>query len=224
MIRRAFTLIEMLVVIAITSGLISILIPALNRAREQAQIVVVNSDLRQISLALTMYHDDHKKYPPTREDCNTGLLGDHLYQLPTQLADGHYLPRASRFEAMTTPIEDPFNRGRTYKYRAPGECIRDRNIIHRRIRSRVWAPNGFPGASSIDSEEGQWYDSQDDTPVQWVLFSVGPRFDQDWVHNEFSNRFPVPYESWYNLRQKKGFIVRLRLNNGSEIGSFQGHP
>jgi prepilin-type N-terminal cleavage/methylation domain-containing protein len=58
-----FTLIELLVVIAIIALLASITIASVNRARMKARDAVRKSDLRQISLALSMYYQTYGRYP-----------------------------------------------------------------------------------------------------------------------------------------------------------------
>jgi len=60
----AFTLVELLVVIGIIAVLISILIPTLNRAREQSQRVACASNLRQVGNYLAMYNNDFKGAMP----------------------------------------------------------------------------------------------------------------------------------------------------------------
>ena len=59
--RTAFTLIELIVVVAIVALLVAILLPSLSKAREQARMVTCKSNLHQIGTAITTYaHRDGK--------------------------------------------------------------------------------------------------------------------------------------------------------------------
>ena len=61
--RTGFTLVEILVVIAIMALLLAIMIPALQKAREQAKAVVCASNISQLSKALLIYENSYGSFP-----------------------------------------------------------------------------------------------------------------------------------------------------------------
>ncbi|HSI33567.1 MAG: type II secretion system protein [Phycisphaerae bacterium] len=80
---RAFTLVELLVVIGIIALLISILLPSLSKARRQALDAKCKSNMRSIGQSYLMYANDNKGKLP--QHVQTG--GSWLWDVPTQTRD-----------------------------------------------------------------------------------------------------------------------------------------
>lgn len=83
-----FTLVELLVVIGIIALLISVLLPALQKARQAANLVRCGSNLRQIGMAVQIYANANDDYAPWATA--PAILGT----LPNGLPGGAYLERA----------------------------------------------------------------------------------------------------------------------------------
>lgn len=70
--RRAFTLVELLVVMAIVGLLGALLLPSLSKAGERARVTACRSNLRQVGIALRLYLDDHGNRFPTMQNRSRG--------------------------------------------------------------------------------------------------------------------------------------------------------
>ncbi|HWV98399.1 MAG TPA: type II secretion system protein [Candidatus Acidoferrum sp.] len=77
--RAGFTLLELLVVIALIGILASVLLPALSRAKAKGQDAACKNHLRQIGIALAMYVSDHNRYPSLGDWDTLQLWMDRLH-------------------------------------------------------------------------------------------------------------------------------------------------
>lgn len=62
--RRGFTIVELVVVIAIVATLICLMVPGVQQARQAARAATCRANLKHIGVALLEYHEAHKVFPP----------------------------------------------------------------------------------------------------------------------------------------------------------------
>ena len=107
-----FTLVELLVAIAMIGLLVSILAPSLMHARVLARMAKAHAELRGITTALNLYREGSAgELPPTRFSCSSRTA----YELPVELSAAGLLPggRVNGVEAAEMP--DAFQPGQSYQ-------------------------------------------------------------------------------------------------------------
>jgi prepilin-type N-terminal cleavage/methylation domain-containing protein len=219
--RSAFTLIELLVVVAMIALLIAILIPSLSKARLRSRLVIVHSDLRQITMAVDAYMMEHKDHaPPTRQSCGTNIL----YQLPMELAVKKYLPK-SPDNLKRSYWEDPFYPGQTYRYKAPGPVWQNGTLMDFpdstwRPRSKIWVPDDAPKCLS---ENGEFYSdrtTEPPSPARYAVWSIGPDMNSSKLPRVEDGSvdesvIPLPRKYWFtNDGVVAGLIVHFKMRTG----------
>jgi type II secretion system protein G len=100
---RAFTLIELLIVVAIIAILAAIALPNFLEAQTRAKVARVHADLRTLIGAIEAYRVDHNRYPP---HSGTGLCVDHPFTHPVSQ---RLIPLTTPVAHITSIPQDPYS-------------------------------------------------------------------------------------------------------------------
>lgn len=129
--RRAFTLVEVLVVIAIIAVLVGLLLPTMRGARERARSVACLSNLRQLAVAAHSYSAQHRgSYPPARWGADSWdfsiIAGKAVPGLLWRGQVDMRIQQCPSFEGKSNTLFDPFtgyNYNTSYIGHGQGESI-----------------------------------------------------------------------------------------------------
>ena len=164
---RGFTLIELLVVIAIVGVLASVLLPALNRAKQQGQKIACVSNLRQLQLAWQLYTDDHNGWLPRNSFSQEAGRFDFAYSWTSGWLD--YSDNNPDNTNSWIMLNNPFGSIGAYTqnpgiYKCPSDKSWAMNGGERHNRVRSYAMNSLLGSSQ--------YVYQSRTAPYWVYWKM----------------------------------------------------
>jgi type II secretion system protein G len=182
---KAFTLIELLIVVAIIAILAAIAVPNFLEAQTRAKVSRVRADMRSLSTAMEAYAVDNNRYPiPSDTDGNF---------IPDPVTATLVNPFETRVPILiTTPIayissrpDDPFAQGRAFENRLYHTVIREYvNIRDQNAPAFNWAfiytrffrqLTGRPAPQPIEYFFVSWGpDRKHDADVPHVVAPVGP--------------------------------------------------
>jgi prepilin-type N-terminal cleavage/methylation domain-containing protein len=127
--KHAFTLIELLIVIAIVAILAALLLPALSRSKEKARRTLCQNNLRQLVLALDMYGEEYNRYPPC--SCTYLVPGEQLVCLWNAYLLSYVVNNSKVFDCPSFPAS--FNWTTTAAangYRYPSNIVGNRPFCY----------------------------------------------------------------------------------------------
>ena len=137
-IRRGFTLVELLVVVAIIGILVGLLMPAVQAAREASRRIQCSNNVKQLALATHNHHDVRKAFPPILTTGSSGATysTQHswiAYTLP-------YIEQSNVWTKIYFPsrkVDDPYYTTSNVDNSALGNSIDQNNLT----ASQAWIPS-----------------------------------------------------------------------------------
>jgi general secretion pathway protein G len=135
--QRGFTLVEVMVVVAILGILAALIVPKIIGRSDDARIVAAKQDVATLVAALKLYRLDNQRYPTTDQGLKALVEKPTVDPLPPNWKTGGYLDKLPR---------DPW--GNPYQYLQPG--------IHGELDVFSLGADGQPGGTGTDADIGSW--------------------------------------------------------------------
>ena len=207
--RRAFTLIELLIVVAIIAILAAIAVPNFLEAQMRAKVSRVKNDLRTIATGLESYRVDYNKPPPTPFAAPNLVLRVMSNRLTTPVS---YLNAGIYDPFMDSQLGDFFyynTAGTLSRFRTDPAHPTDTEAADPRAGARYhYNSNNDPRRVSYSQE---WQARVRGIEGEWVLASFGPNKSRDYVNIGLIETVLEPYDP-SNGTISGGDIVRSQKN------------
>lgn len=211
--RSGFTLIDVLVSIAVIAVLISLMLPSLGTVKETAHQVACRSNVRQIGLAIAMYADDRQDLLPSsfyvRYTTQPGWQDKPAETVTLRLEDGSWDGLGRLFRTEYLPVGPVFycpSHKRDHRYEAyEGQWRGMPGKIEGNYQYRGLGPNRSIFLNAIE-------------PSRAALVADSLRTKLDFNHEVGANVLRADLSVyWY---RDNGSLLNL-LDNGDQITSFQ---
>lgn len=177
--RGGFTLVELMVVIAIIGAMIGLLLPAVQAAREQARYAQCCNNLKQIGLFTQMYRDLHRGSFPDRDmtgnwsyrvSMGRKRLGDRaalpeVFGLEPVFVREKLMPQGSGIWICPSAADWMQDIGNTYAISTAGDLG---NRHHEDTDTRVWVWDNFnflPAPSGLSWKDSKGYTIAQDEQI-----------------------------------------------------------
>ncbi len=134
---RGFTLIEIMVVVAIMGILAALIVPKVIGRSDEARVIAAKQDIATLMQALKLYRLDNQRYPSGAQGLAALITKPTVEPLPRSWKAGGYLERLPR---------DPW--GNSYQYLQPG--------VRGEIDVFSYGADGQPGGAAYDADVGSW--------------------------------------------------------------------
>ncbi len=220
--EKAFTLVELLVVIGIIAVLISMLLPALSRVRAQANLVACLSNVRQIATAFMAYTQDNRGNFPS-------LISENMTS-PPSIHDTYKTYEGIWLEELLSPytgVKAISNKSGETRWKvaggiwicpASGTTVAPDLWLHGSYRDPAYLHLGATTGSTQNNYAGLYYHWM----RQFNVATSSPQFRRSWRLNYFKRPYGVPVQFCSTRLSPMGTALANRSWHG--VNGSLGRP